>query len=87
MIFHHCRLLSLSLSLARDMQVGFDPWKHMQRLEECFVSHASLHQRAGRAGRVRPGMSFSLLSLDVHEQLDMYVPFLLLRYTHDFATS
>jgi len=39
-----------------------DEVNQMQTLVECWVSRASAKQRRGRAGRVRPGMSYHLFS-------------------------
>ena len=46
----------------RVKQTGFTVSTQMQCLEETFVSRASLKQRSGRAGRVRPGIAFQLVS-------------------------
>jgi len=49
----------------RVKQTGFNPNRQMASLEEVFVPRASLTQRAGRAGRVKPGICFQLLSSQV----------------------
>ena len=46
----------------RVKQQGFDERRQMKRLEECFVSQASAMQRQGRAGRVREGFCFRLIT-------------------------
>lgn len=51
-----------TIDTARVKQVGFNPARQMQSLEDTFVSRASLTQRAGRAGRVKPGIAFQLIS-------------------------
>ncbi|GBG32528.1 ATP-dependent RNA helicase DHX29 [Hondaea fermentalgiana] len=51
-----------TIDSARVKQVGFNPARQMQSLEDTFVSRASLTQRAGRAGRVKPGIAFQLVS-------------------------
>ena len=40
----------------------WDPRKKMASLEEAFVSKAAARQRAGRAGRVRPGTCYALFT-------------------------
>jgi len=44
-----------------------DEVNQMQTLVECWVSRASAKQRRGRAGRVRPGMSYHLFSSHTHQ--------------------
>lgn len=50
-----------------------DEVAQMMTLVECWVSHASAKQRRGRAGRVRPGLSFHLFSSYTHDnKMDAY---------------
>ncbi|MEB0044539.1 MULTISPECIES: ATP-dependent helicase HrpB [unclassified Pseudomonas] len=50
----------------------FDPGSGMTRLETQRISRASATQRAGRAGRLEPGVCYRLWSQDQHEQLAAY---------------
>ncbi|AZC59715.1 ATP-dependent helicase HrpB [Pseudomonas chlororaphis] len=50
----------------------FDPGSGMTRLDTQRVSRASATQRAGRAGRLEPGVCYRLWSQDQHEQLAAY---------------
>lgn len=43
-------------------EVRFDPESNMSSLQEIFISRTAGKQRAGRAGRVRPGNSWKLYS-------------------------
>ncbi|WP_449431025.1 ATP-dependent helicase HrpB [Pseudomonas putida] len=47
----------------------FDPGSGMTRLETLRISRASATQRAGRAGRLEPGVCYRLWSQAQHEQL------------------
>jgi ATP-dependent helicase HrpB len=47
----------------------FDPGTGMTRLDTQRISRASAAQRAGRAGRLEPGVSYRLWSQSQHEQL------------------
>mmetsp|Transcript_74411 Transcript_74411/g.240590 ORF Transcript_74411/g.240590 Transcript_74411/m.240590 type:complete len:687 (-) Transcript_74411:512-2572(-) len=47
----------------------YDPRSRMGILATCFVSQAAAKQRAGRAGRVRPGICWRLFSSSFFEQL------------------
>ncbi|CAK9007538.1 ATP-dependent RNA helicase DHX29 (DEAH box protein 29) (Nucleic acid helicase DDXx) [Durusdinium trenchii] len=64
------------IDTCRVKQTGYQPGRQMQSLEETFVSQASVTQRAGRAGRVRPGMAFQLVSSSTQasKMLDFQVP-------------
>ena len=50
----------------------FDPGSGMTRLDTQRISRASATQRAGRAGRLEPGVCYSLWSEDQHAQLAAY---------------
>jgi ATP-dependent helicase HrpB len=50
----------------------FDPGSGMTRLDTQRISRASATQRAGRAGRLEPGVCYRLWSQDQHEQLAVY---------------
>ena len=46
----------------------WDPRRNMASLEEGWVSRAAARQRAGRAGRVRPGVCYALFTRHRHEK-------------------
>jgi len=48
------------IDAGREKQMAYDPHTHMTSLREVWVSQASAQQRAGRAGRVRPGTCYRL---------------------------
>ena len=50
----------------------FDPGSGMSRLDTQRISRASATQRAGRAGRLEPGVCYRLWSEDQHAQLAAY---------------
>ena len=50
----------------------FDPGSAMTRLDTQRISRASATQRAGRAGRLEPGVCYRLWSEDQHAQLAAY---------------
>ncbi|MDR6918435.1 ATP-dependent helicase HrpB [Pseudomonas sp. 3296] len=50
----------------------FDPGSGMTRLDTQRISKASATQRAGRAGRLEPGVCYRLWSQDQHEHLAAY---------------
>jgi ATP-dependent helicase HrpB len=50
----------------------FDPRSGMTRLDTQRISRASATQRAGRAGRLEPGVCYRLWSEAQHEQLNAY---------------
>ena len=50
----------------------FDPGNGMTRLDTQRISRASATQRAGRAGRLEPGVCYRLWSEDQHAQLAAY---------------
>lgn len=55
----------------------YDPERHLSSLVSAWVGTSNLHQRAGRAGRHRPGEYYSLVSderyklLNVHQTVEM----------------
>jgi len=53
----------------REKQSSYDPINRMPLLVEVFASKASLKQRRGRAGRVREGKCFKLISKATHSTL------------------
>ena len=56
-------------------EARFDPRHGLNRLEEVRISHASAEQRAGRAGRLRPGRCVRLWTLAEHaERREREVP-------------
>lgn len=50
----------------------FDPASGMTRLDTQRISRASATQRAGRAGRLQPGVCYRLWSQNQHEQMAAY---------------
>eukprot|EP00457_Paulinella_chromatophora_P000465 gb/GEZN01000465.1/.p1 GENE.gb/GEZN01000465.1/~~gb/GEZN01000465.1/.p1 ORF type:complete len:1432 (+),score=321.51 gb/GEZN01000465.1/:281-4297(+) len=56
----------------RHKEISYDPASRMSRLTERFCSQANAKQRAGRAGRVRPGFCFRIYSRRRFEALDPY---------------
>lgn len=50
------------IDTCKEKQSSFDPVNRMPLLLECFASQDSLRQRRGRAGRVRPGLCYKLIS-------------------------
>lgn len=68
--------VSYVIDACRVKETAFDPHTHMSSLREVWVSKAAASQRAGRAGRVRPGTCFRLVP-EVHYQrvcLDYTLP-------------
>ena len=53
--------VSYVIDACRVKETAFDPHTHMSSLREVWVSKAAASQRAGRAGRVRPGTCFRLV--------------------------
>jgi ATP-dependent RNA helicase DHX57 len=64
------------IDAGREKQMAFDPHTHMTSLREVWVSQASAQQRAGRAGRVRPGICYRLYEQAFleHEMLPHTLP-------------
>lgn len=50
-------------------EAAFDPQSGMTRLQTRRVSRAAAEQRAGRAGRLEPGICYRLWSVQQHDQL------------------
>ncbi|EEB99281.1 hypothetical protein MPER_01068, partial [Moniliophthora perniciosa FA553] len=50
----------------------YDPEKHMSSLVSAWVGSSNLNQRAGRAGRHRPGEYFGVMSKEYAAQLQPY---------------
>jgi ATP-dependent RNA helicase DHX36 len=48
-------------------EIRFDPTANISSLKECVISKAAARQRAGRAGRVRPGHCWKLYTSDFFE--------------------
>ncbi|KAF5375029.1 hypothetical protein D9758_000280 [Tetrapyrgos nigripes] len=57
---------------ARLKEQRYDPEKHMSSLVSAWVGSSNLNQRAGRAGRHRPGEYFGVLSKDHASKLHAY---------------
>ncbi|KAL3801900.1 hypothetical protein ACHAW5_005288 [Stephanodiscus triporus] len=53
----------------KEKQSSFDPVNRMPLLLEQFASQDSLRQRRGRAGRVKPGACYKLISSSLHNKL------------------
>lgn len=53
----------------KEKQSSFDPINRMPLLLEQFASQDSLRQRRGRAGRVKPGTCYKLISSSLHNKL------------------
>jgi small subunit ribosomal protein S24e len=62
---------------AKIKELRFDPERHISSLVSAWVGSSNLNQRAGRAGRHRPGEYFGLLSktratgLSPHQTVEM----------------
>jgi ATP-dependent RNA helicase DHX57 len=57
------------IDTCREKQSSYDPVNRMPLLVEHFASKASLKQRRGRAGRVREGKCYKLISKSTHAKL------------------
>lgn len=57
------------IDTCKEKKSSFDPTNRMPLLLECFASRDSLKQRRGRAGRVRPGTCYKLISSSKHNKL------------------
>ena len=58
---------------------AYDPYTQMSSLQTVWVPQSSAKQRAGRAGRVRPGICFTLMSRSRHEASEPFAKAELLR--------
>jgi len=60
---------------ARVKEMTYDPNKRTKSLDLCWISKANSKQRKGRAGRVRSGFYFSLISQDHYDSFLEYQVF------------
>jgi len=60
---------TIVIDTAREKQSSYDPSNRMPLLVEKFASRDSLKQRRGRAGRVRPGSCYKLISRETFSKL------------------
>ena len=60
---------TIVVDTCKEKQSSFDPINRMPLLLERFASQDSLKQRRGRAGRVRPGTCYKLISSTVYSKL------------------
>lgn len=60
---------TMVIDTCKEKQSSFDPINRMPLLLEVFASQDSLRQRRGRAGRVRPGVCYKLISKQHHSKL------------------
>lgn len=60
---------TIVIDTAKEKQSSYDPANRMPLLLEQFASKASLKQRRGRAGRVREGTCFKLISQATYQKL------------------
>jgi ATP-dependent RNA helicase DHX57 len=60
---------TLVIDTCKEKQSSYDPINRMPLLLETFASRDSLKQRRGRAGRVRPGTCYKLVSTAFHSSL------------------
>lgn len=60
---------TIVVDTCKEKQSSFDPINRMPLLLERFASQDSLKQRRGRAGRVRPGTCYKLISTPMYEKL------------------
>lgn len=66
---HILCLVNQVVDTCKEKQSSFDPINRMPLLLERFASQDSLKQRRGRAGRVRPGTCYKLISTRTFEKL------------------
>jgi len=60
------------IDTCKEKQSSYDPSNRMPLLVETFCSRDSLKQRRGRAGRVRPGSCYKLISRNKLETLSQH---------------
>ena len=63
---------TIVVDTCKEKQSSFDPVNRMPLLLEQFASQDSLRQRRGRAGRVRPGTCYKLISSSLHSKLSKH---------------
>ena len=63
---------TIVVDTCREKQSSYDPSNRMPLLIEKLASRDSLRQRRGRAGRVRPGTCYKLISKDTHSKLSQH---------------
>ena len=63
---------TLVIDSCKEKQSSFDPVNRMPLLLERFASQDSLRQRRGRAGRVRPGVCYKLITKQHHSKLQAH---------------
>lgn len=49
-------------------EVGYNAKLHITKLSQIFISKANCKQRSGRAGRVREGVCYHLVSRAIYER-------------------
>lgn len=57
------------IDCARMKEKRFDASRRMESLDDVGVTRANAKQRRGRAGRVRPGVAFHLMTSHAHDAL------------------
>lgn len=63
---------TIVVDTCKEKQSSYDPSNRMPLLIEKLASRDSLKQRRGRAGRVRPGCCYKLISSDTHSKLPQH---------------
>ena len=63
---------TMVIDTCKEKQSSFDPVNRMPLLLERFASQDSLRQRRGRAGRVRPGVCYKLITEQHHSKLQAH---------------
>lgn len=63
---------TIVVDTCKEKQSSYDPVNRMPLLLEQFASQDSLRQRRGRAGRVRPGSCYKLISSKTHTNLSKH---------------
>ncbi|KAI9364518.1 P-loop containing nucleoside triphosphate hydrolase protein [Zopfochytrium polystomum] len=62
------------IDTCRAREVSYDAKRNMTKLSEVLVSQANCRQRAGRAGRVRPGVCYHLISRATYGRMPPHRP-------------